>query len=286
MKTLKYRSILASTMVAALSVFLFTSCEKESDNLAAAPEDGNRLEKFARLQFSGAAGGSTSNSGSGTFIGNGNNVQYTDADAGSIEFVPENAADQQRGFTDPMSTGPEFSIFSSVGSGGGSVTLDGKDYDLDFGFCADVDFLGFTPGSGSSDSSSGSSSDLNIFIGISGDFVMGESESSGLDLILYAFSYNGATDLGSFEDFEGGEAENAAFVIAVAFEEDGHEGHGGEPTFYFATDGSLSFAGEEVIISGAEMMKIEMGDNDHDHGDGESVDMSANLECIKYSGEE
>lgn len=68
MKTMKYRSVFGTLCVAALSVFLFTACEKESDSVNGSPTKADRLSKFKSLVFSGSGtGGATSStSGSGT----------------------------------------------------------------------------------------------------------------------------------------------------------------------------------------------------------------------------
>gem|GEM_PF-1388253 len=288
MKTMKYRSISALAVATMLSVFLFTSCEKESDgdfgNYDEAP--ANRLEKFKRLKFSGssAEGSTTDSQGSGTFIGNGNNVSYTGAEStGNSQFVPENPEDAERGFTDPMSSGPEFAVFNPFSAGGGSLTIDGEDFDLDFGFCAESDVLQIFGGSDSSNQGGEDSpANLQLFIGVSGDFdpsKVGENDL-GVDLIFYAFSYNGATKIGDFTDFEGeDDPENLAFVIAVKF----GKNEMGEPSgdFFFATEGSINFAGSEVIINGAKMAKVEFGEQGMDNSLGSKlVDLSASLECV------
>lgn len=275
MKTMKYRSILATITAVALSVFLFTSCEKESDNPGSS--NGDRLEKFKRLQFSTASTSSTTNSGSGTFVGNGNNVSFVSTDGPKANFTPASSGNSN-GFTDPKSTGTSFIVDQSFGFGGGSVTIDGKEIDLDFAFCAEADFLGVF----NSNDTTENENELNLFVGISGDFSLDSSSSDGIDLILYVFSYNGGSEIGNFLDFESGEFDEGAFVIAVAYEED--EQGNREQILYFGTEGSVIFDGSNVLLSTVEMMKVEEGNDGHSLGS-ETATLDAALECITYEEE-
>lgn len=288
MKTMKYRSIFAAFTAVALSVFLFTSCEKESDGEA---ERGNRLEKFKRLQFSTGSASSSTNSGSGTFIGNGSNISYVPpGGAGSAQFAPAPSGNAN-GFTNPNSTGTNFVVDRSFGEGGGSVTIDGERYDMDFAFCAEADFLGFFDnGSDSSSSGNGDGPELNLFVGIAGEFSFDGADSSssdgpGLDLVLYAFSYNGGQQISSFDTFEGdlGKRFKGAFIIAVAFGE--NEQGETEEAFYFATGGSLAFSGSEVLMSGVTMTKVEIG-SESNGLTGETANLAANLTCVQAPIEE
>jgi len=289
MKTMKYRSIFAAFTAVALSVFLFTSCEKESDGEA---EKSNRIEKFKRLQFSTGSASSSTNSGSGTFIGNGSNISYVPpGNASSAQFAPAPSGNAN-GFTNPNSTGTNFVVDRSFGEGGGTVTIDGERYDMDFAFCAEADFLGFFDDEEDSTSSgSGDGPDVNIFVGIAGEFSFDSDSSSSdgpeLDLVLYAFSYNGGQNISGFDTFEGDLSSRfkGAFIIAVAYEE--NEFGDSEAVFYFATQGSLAFSGSEVLMSGVRMTKVDMGSNGDANGlSGDMVNLAANLTCVQAPLEE
>lgn len=280
MKTMKYRSIFAAFTAVALSVFLFTSCEKESGD--AEIYKPNRLEKFKRLKFTSGSASTSTNSGTGTFIGNGSSsISYVPpGDGGSAQFAPVSAGNNN-GFTNPNSAGPNFVVERSFGQGGGSVTIDGDRYDMDFAFCAEADFFGFFGDEGDSTSNDGDGPDLNMFIGIAGNFSFDSLSNSdlGLDLILYVFSYNGGATVGTFDDFEDDLSDNfkGAFIIGVAFEED--ENGDKQEAFYFGTQGSVAFAGEEVLMSGVKLAKVELGSNSNSLTN-EEVNMSADLTCV------
>jgi hypothetical protein len=270
MKTLKYRSAFVGIFAATLSVFLFTACEKDTDNYGVQNE--NRLEKFKRLTFSsGSTSSSTSSTSSGTFTGSGGNISYTPPSGGGNTFAPTSGGGN--GFTDPMSNSNSFSVGSALTSGGGTVTLDGKSYELDFGLCVDSDLFGIAEGP------SGENLELEAFIGVSGDFdisMVGDDESDdfGFDLLFYAFSYNGGSQIGDFDSFEGnGEIGKAAFVIAVKFA----PGEDEDGTLYFATEGSINFSGSNVVASSLKMAKV----NEDQMGNslGKLVRASAFLEC-------
>lgn len=276
MKTLKYRSVLSTLMVATLSVFLFTSCEKESDG-PSNTNQADRLEKFKRLRFTAQNAGN-----SGSYVGSNGNVTYVKTTGGGSTFTQTTGTTSN--FTDPSSTGTSFSVSTSFGAGGGSVTLDGEQYDMDFGFCASADFLDAIPDN-SDDSSSTDSDDsdvnLDLFIGISGDFDLGSSDEAdaedlGLDLILYTFSYNGATEIGDFDDFGEDELDDLAFVIAVTYDDSGSDV---DAKFYFATEGSVNFAGTEVILNNVKMAVVDLDESELEDM---LVDMRANLECVSF----
>lgn len=272
MKNLKYRSIFGALATAALSVFLFTACEKESDGYGT-PQKPDRLSKFKSLTFSGGSASTTTNSGSGTFIGNNNSVNFTSPDnSGGNEFVPASAAASENEFTDPMSTESSFVISNGFTFGGGTVSLGGKSYTIDLGFCASSDVFGFSPGQGGS-----SNEELDVFIGVSGNFDIGQLESDSgefpVDLILYVFSYNGGSNIGSFTDFEVGEAGNGAFVIAVEFDKVHQDGK-----LYFSTSGSVDFAGSSVTLSSIQMAEI-LESIEGDELGNKTVPLQAFLEC-------
>lgn len=278
MKTMKYRSVFGVLCTAALSVFLFTSCEKESDSMGGG-STGDRLEKFKRLEFTGSGGGatgsSTSSSGSGTFIGGGGgNLSYVPP-AGSgngTQFAPTVQGGGE--FTDPMSTGSSFAVSNPFSVGGGSFTLGNKTYEMDFGFCASGDFFDVIDGPDAGED------EVEIFIGVSGDFDLseefGDSVDLGLDLILYAFSYNGGTSIGDFTSFEdeNGQPSNNAYVLAVT--NFGSE-NGGE--IYFAKSGKVDFGGSTVSLSGLTMVKLEEGVEGGNILGSTSVRASGALEC-------
>lgn len=278
MKTLKYRSAFAGLMVAALSVFLFTACEKDSDGDAPASKP-SVLEKFQRLTFnSGSTSTSTSSTSSGTFTGGGGSISYTPPSGGNSTFT--SAEDQGPAFTDPMTKGNSFDITGGLGVGGGSITVDGEKIDLLFGLCADEDFTGGF--------SLPDTNNVKLFLGIGGDFdsddpseiFAGQSSNpadAGVEIFFYIFSYNGGSDLGSFDLFEGndGEVDKAAFILAVTFGKD----ENGDPTSdtWFGTKGSATFAGSQVFLSGVEMTKLgNMGLGD------ETASLSGNLTCASF----
>ena len=135
------------------------------------------------------------------------------------------------GFTDPKSTGTSFIVDQSFGFGGGTATIDGKDIDLDFAFCAEADFLSVF----SNDTTENENEWLYLLV-YQETFSLDSSISDGIDLILYVFSYNGGSEIGTL-DFESGEFDEGAFVIAVAYEED--EQGNREQILYFGTEGSV-----------------------------------------------
>lgn len=272
MKNLKYRSIFGALATAALSVFLFTACEKESDGYGT-PQKPDRLSKFKALTYTGSNSTTTSNTGSGTFLGNNSNISFVPpggATGSETQFAP--ASGNDNGFTDPMSTESSFVISNGFSFGGGTVSLGGKSYTIDLGFCASSDVFGFSPGQGGS-----SNEELDVFIGVSGNFDIGQleddSEEFPVDLILYVFSYNGGKSIGSFTDFEGGEAGNGAFVIAVEFDKVHQDGK-----LYFSTSGSVDFAGSSVTLSSIQMAEI-LESIEGDELGNKSVPLQAFLEC-------
>lgn len=271
MKTLKYRSAFVGIFAATLSVFLFTACEKDTDNYGVQNE--SRLEKFKRLTFSsGSTSSSTSSTSSGTFTGSGGNISYTPPSGGGNTFAPTSGGGN--GFTDPMSSSKSFSVSSPFSLGGGSVTLDGKTYQLNFGLCADSDLFGTVEGP------RGENLEVEAFIGISGDFDINSSTNDttdfDFDLLFYAFSFNGGSKIGGFNDFEGngnGELGKVAFVIAAKFGPEADE----DGTLYFATEGSINFSGSTVTASSLKMAEITETDMGEELG--RLVRASALLQC-------
>lgn len=283
MKTLKYRSIFGALATAALSVFLFTACEKESDGYGT-PQKPDRLSKFKRLVFTGSSSTTTTNSGSGTFIGNNNSINFTAPDnGGGTEFVPASAAASENEFTDPRSTGSSFVVNNSFTLGGGTVTLGSNSYNIDVGFCASSDVFGQIDGLGGGEQGA----EIDMFIGVSGDFSFGSFESDTgevddmpINLLLYAFSINGSNRIGDFAEFQEETVGKGAFVVAVEFNEKEESA-----AMYFSTSGSVDFTGSNVSLSGVKMAKIEEGE----FGDELSstvVNLSAYLECGSYEFEE
>lgn len=247
MKTMKYRSVFSTICAVTLSVFLFTACEKESDNIGSV--EGDRLEKFKRLKFTANEPSGSNTSGTGKFVSGGGNVTFVPASGSgnSSQFSPiVNGGGE---FTNPMSTGSSFAVANPLSIGGGSFTLGTKTYQMDFGFCASSALFGAIDGP------NGNDDELEVFIGVSGDFDVsagtGDPEDLGLDLILYVFSYNGSNNIGDFGSFDGeGDPANSAFVIAVTnFDEDGGD-------IYFSKSGNVDFGGSNVSLSGLTMAKI------------------------------
>tara|TARA_B100000965_G_C19590878_1_gene757921 strand:- start:484 stop:1314 length:831 start_codon:yes stop_codon:yes gene_type:complete len=272
MKTLKYRSAFASIAVAALSVFLFTACEKDTDS-PVQEKESDRLAKFSRLVFSGAT--SATESGGGTFSGGGGSINFSAAGGGGATFAEAGGEAQVfasiegngQVFTDPMSTGPVFGISGLLGTGGGSFTVNGETEDLIFGYCASQPVGGNT-------SLPDSTSDVKVFVGIAGDWL---NESNDLTFI-YVISYNNSTKIGSFYDYNDWIIGTPldAYVVVVRFEED-EMGQSQQYT-YFGTEGNISFGSSSVSISNATLVKIENDDLTQDE-----VDFSAEFDCIEYN---
>jgi hypothetical protein len=152
---------------------------------------------------------------------------------------------------------------------------------MDFGFCASSTLFGSYGPSGEND-------DLEVFIGVSGDFDLGgtsgdgDPEDLGLDLILYAFSFNGGTNIGDFTIFEGeGDPSNSAFVLAVT-NFDGE--NGGD--IYFSKSGNVDFGGSIVSLSGLTMVKVDEGLQGENVLGSTSLRASGALECGTFSFEE
>ncbi|MEX2379352.1 MAG: hypothetical protein WD530_01305 [Vicingaceae bacterium] len=270
MKTLKYRSVLGALATAALSVFLFTACEKESDGYNT-PQKPDRLSKFKSLTYT-VNSSTVNNSASGTFIGNKSNITFTAPGAsGNSEVQFTQASGNDNGFTDPMSTESSFVISNGFTLGGGTVSIDGKSYEIDLGFCASSDFFGLNEGEFGEETEG-----LELFIGISGNFDFDEFEGDTaempFDMLLFAFSINGGNNIGSFHDFESGDINSGAFVTAFVFNEN-------EAKYYFSTAGSVDFAGTNVSLSNVQMTELlettmenfELGEN--------SVPLQGFLEC-------
>lgn len=271
MKTLKYRSVLGALATAVLSVFLFTACEKESDGYST-PQKPDRLSKFKSLTYTGSNSTTTSNTGSGTFLGNNSNITFTPpGGAGSSEAQFAPAGESDNSFTDPMSTESSFVISNGITFGSGTVSLDGVSYDIDLGFCASSDIFGITPGEGGSETEG-----LDVFIGVSGDFNLEELDDTTempFNLLLFVLSYNGGSNIGSFDDFEMGEANNGAFVVAAKFDGDFEDG----VKLYFSTSGTVDFAGSNVTLSSISMAEVLESRNDFDLGN--TVPLQGFLEC-------
>ena len=149
---------------------------------------------------------------------------------------------------------------------------------MGFAFCAEADFMNIFDGGDSTDNKP----DLNLFIGIAGDFTGASAGTDALDLILYVFSYNGGTEIGSFGDFESGDFDQGAFVIAVGFEDDGQGSR--NQVLYFGTDGSVIFDGGSVLLSTVDLLKVEEGDDGKSLGS-ETSTLDAALDCITFEEE-
>lgn len=275
MKTLKYRSVFSTLCVAMLSVFLFTSCEKESE---AGPSEGDnvdRFEKFRRLSFTKLDG-----SNSTAYAGSNGSITYVKSGSNGNTFAQTSGSAT---FSDPSAGGVSFSVSSSFGEGGGSAVLDGETYNMDFAFCASADFLGFASDLGGGEEEEDEGDDdvaVDIFIGLAGDFNLDFGSDSGdtdtgLDMILYALSYNDGSNIGGYDAFSDGDTDGAAFVIAVTF------GDEGETTLYFATEGSAVFAGSQVNLDGVKMIKLD----DSNELTEDLVDLRAELQCVTFEDE-
>lgn len=268
MKTLKYRSLFSKVAVVVFSAMLFSACEKDNEGNSPKQLNKERIEKFKRLIYTATTTGNTSNGGYVTFSGNGSSVNFSRAGGGSNTYTGPTRGNSN--FTDPSSTAYNFRINQSLTEGGGTVKLGRTTYDLDFGFCAEADFFGNFD---DSDSTEDSSLELDLFVGIAGDFdaasIDGGDSELGLDLILYTFSYNGSTKIGDFDDFNEEELNNLAFVLAIEFKDDSEK-------VYFATEGSVNFSGSEVLLTSVKMKEIEDDELSED-----LVNLTANLECVQ-----
>lgn len=272
MKNLKYRSVLGAIATVTLSVFLFTSCEKESEGTPTKPD---RLSKFKSLVYSGGSASTTANSGSGTFLGNNSNITFTTpGGAGSSETQFAPAAGNDNGFTDPTSTESSFVISNGFTLGGGTFSLGGKSYDIDLGFCASSDIFDFAPGQGGSENE-----ELDAFIGVSGNFdLTNVDDTTGelpFNVILYVFSFNGGSSIGDFVNFENGDVDDGAFVLVAEFDDEYED-----VKLYFSTSGSVSFAGSNVTLSNVQM--AEVFDSVQGFGSelgNETVSLQGFLEC-------
>lgn len=274
MKTMKYRSIVSALGLALLSVFLFTtSCEKESDSV---PGKKSKFTKFKALHFTGevSSTSTTSSAGSGTFTGNGSSdITFT---PGGISENSEFSSPSSEGpsFTDPKSNDDSFvinSIFNFL-SGGGSVRLGSDNYNIAFGFCLSSDIFGMTDAP--------SDEKLDAFIGVAGDFDPYDFEGdldNPLGLILYVFSYNGGTRIGSFESFSNENVDKNAYILAARFKNNSKgEGSVDDIDLFFATSGNVHFNGANVSASNVKMKKL----NENEDGlEGQTVNLSASLEC-------
>lgn len=275
MKTMKYRSVVSALGLAILSVFLFTSCEKESEGI---PKKVDRISKFKSLTFTGESASTTTTASTGSFTGNNNNITFVPPENNeSPSFA--SSLEEGQAFTDPRSVGDNFSIASyfSFGMGGGTVTFDRKSYDLAMGFCLSSDLFGFTDDFGNN---GGSAVDnLDLFVGIAGDFNLdGGSFESSSGLFLYVFSYNGGSDIGSFDAFNNtGNVDNKAFVIAVRF-----DGGANAAGVYFGTSGTANFSGSNVVLNNVKMAGIEENSTGDYWLSSRKVDLSAFLECGNF----
>lgn len=288
MKTLKYRSVFGIMTTVALSVFLFTACEKESDEYGT-PQKTDRLSKFKRLTFSGSTATTTSNSGSGTFIGNNNNISFSSSmnstgsfassSSSSTQFAEPGSGDKM--FTDPRANVPAFQVNALFGTGGGDFTVDGENYDLEFGLCATTNFLGFGLSPGFDTSSA--EENLKVFIGIDGDFdesfdANDTTATFPINHIVYLFSYGQATQVGSFFDFDGGSLSGKTFGFIVAFNE------GSEGNIFWLTEGDVSLSEDGVSISNGmvgyynpDIMEVD---------ETNTAPFSADFDCISFDMEE
>lgn len=145
----------------------------------------------------------------------------------------------------------QFVVGTSLFQGGGSVNFGSKTYELNLALCASSDIFG---------ENGRNNDDLQVFIGVSGDFsfdALGNDEDDlPIDFLLYVFSYNGSSKIGSFDLFDDGSPENSAFVLAVEYGDD----HDEDGTLYFAKSGSVDFSGEVVTLSSVKMAKVIEGD--------------------------
>lgn len=260
MKTMKYRSVITSIFVL-LSVFLFTSCEKDTD-LKGSTDNTNMIEKFKRLKFQ------TIPTSDGTSIGG-----FTGTSGGGITFTPPSGSGgtqfsgtsgSRNLFTDPTSSNPYFGVNGFFGQGGGSFTLNGKKVDLAFGFCGQ-DIFGELDGNFSNDDLE----KIDIFIGIAGQFSIGDTSDLGIDYILYAISYNGGTKLNNLNDFDNDDNfDNLAFVLVIEFNEELNESK-----VYLSTSGTITFSESQLTLGNVKLVD-EDGDN--------NGSLDASLECIQF----
>lgn len=268
MKKSKF-NILTIIGIFIMSTLLFTiSCEKEDGTLT----KKSKFAKFKALHFTGEVASTSTNSsaGSGTFTGNSNgDITFIPPHGETPTFTPTGGENQI--FTNPTSTDKTFIVNSNFNflHGGGVVTLGSKSYDMTFGLCLSSDIFGMTDAP--------DADNLKTYIGISGNFDIdninydGEYDNdNSINLLLYVFSYNNRTQIGTFDDFKGGKSLNGAYIIAVEFKD------AGEPDLYFAVGGNVNFVGDNINMNGIQMRKISI---DEDFLEGNIINLSATLEC-------
>jgi len=274
MKTLKYRSAFVGLMAATLSVFLFTACEKDTDGPTETPTKASKFDKFKRLSFS-----SPDNSGPSTTSSSSGDINFVQAGANNSEFISPSAGGAS--FTDPRSTGSSFIVPNAFQAGGGTIQFGGKSLNVAFGLCVSSDPIGLTD-------LDTEGNDFEAFVGIAGEnlslgnIVSSSSDTTGdgfgetgVELVLFVFSFNGGTNLGNLEDLD---SDNPRAAFVVAFEvEDGNLGEEFGEGLYFGTSGSVSFGGSNVALTNVNMVELlddELGD--------ESKKLSAALTCVSF----
>lgn len=251
---------MSAIVLSMLSVFLFTGCEKDT---AVAPQqnDNNIIDKFKRLKFQTVT---TTTEDNGNFSDNSKkDTEFTRPGGGSdATFAPSTGANDM--FTDPSSDADYFAVNNYFGMGGGSFTFNGQKHDVAFGFCG-TDLFGELDMNGELDQ-------VDIFIGVAGDWAFENgSEEPENGYIIYAFSYNGSTNINNFNEIDEAETiDNMAFVMIIEFNEDLQNAK-----FHFSTSGSMTFSNSQVLLSGVNLVDMD-GNN--------SGTVDANLECINFSG--
>ncbi len=258
MKTMKYRSVITSIFVL-LSVFLFTSCEKDTD-LKGSTDNKNMIEKFKRLRFQTIP--ISDGTSTGGFAGtSGGGISFIPPSGGGTQFSGTNGSGNS--FTDPTSSNPYFGVNGFFGQGGGSFTLNGKKIDLGFGFCGQDIYGDF-----SGNFSQSELKQLDIFVGIASDFFT-DTSTLDIDYLIYAISYNGGTRLSNLDDFNtDDDLKNLAFVLVVEFNEEFSQGK-----IYLSTSGTITFSESQLTLGNVRLV-------DEDGVSNGSLD--ASLECIRF----
>jgi hypothetical protein len=281
MKRMKYRSVFA---LAGLSVFLFTACEKETDNpiIGKEKQEYDVLEKFKRITFTSGSSTSSTNSGTGTFSSGSGSITFSNPsdNKGGVYFSslePQSpnfsgSSITTTNFTNPLDDGTDRFVIKgsrSDGTGGGSFTVDGESFDLDFGYCASQAVGGNTD---LPDSSS-----VRVFVGIQGPFDNSDEEQ---DLkFIYVISFNDATTISSFDSYYNyipDSMQLGAYVVYVKIDE--MDNNQQAVYTYFGTSGSIGFNGNSVELTNVRVEEVINGEIFEEY----SLSLSAKFECVDY----
>lgn len=260
MKNLKYSSVIPAFAAVILSVFLFTACEKDT---AVNPQSnkGDIIEKFKRLKFQTVTKTKGNSSGSYASPGDGN-ANFVTPNSSGPSFSSVDAGSNNQ-FTDPMSSANTFAVNGNFGFGGGSFTLNGEKIDIAVGFCGTDIF-------GELGLSEEELDEVDIFIGVAGDFDIESNSEGEIEYLVYAISYNGGTELSNLDEIDENNMDGLAFVMIMEFNENNFKA-------YLSTGGSIAFSDTYMTLSNVSLVDEEGMD---------AGSMDAAFECVNYEFEE